>query len=347
MKAWGRIAVGACAVALTLATAPTALAKPGYTVVDPSFSLEAQLPKSNGYRVSIASSGHRRIELVASKGTQAARYVVEGRANRNRLDADFGRFGAVSLRFRGKPAPPHEGILEEILGPCHGPDTRRLIGTLRGNLRFHGENGFVDIATHRAQAEVTRTFRRTCGQPQDEPGDSDGNEVAITPTHPHPHGDRLARGWRLASHPAAWLANGQFRLAQLLVQSRSEGHLVSLLAFDSEPELLSIVIAGEAERVGRVAVKRAALLFPEHNPLSLSEPGAETLTGVLRVPRPFSGSAEYAKAPGARPRWTGSLRVSLPGEKPLALTGPDFSADLCISENPKQLHHCDKLFDPS
>lgn len=345
MKAWEWIVGATCALALALAIAPAAQAKPGYTVIDPSFSVEAQLPKSNGYRIAIASNGHRRVELTASNGGQVARYVVDGRANRNRLDADFGAFGAVSLRFSGRPAPPREGILEEILGPCRGPDTRRLVGTLRGDVRFRGENGFVDIATHRAQAEVTRSFERTCGQPQDEPGDGDGDGDGVAITAPQPHRDRLARSWRLASHPATLLAKGKARFAQLLVQSRSDGHLVSLLAFESEPEFLSIIVAEDFERIGRVAVKRAALAFPEHNPLSLSAPGAETLTGLLRAPRPFSGSAEYVKSPGTQPSWTGSLRVSLPGEETLPLTGPGFSADLCISENPQQLHRCAKLTD--
>jgi hypothetical protein len=332
---------GTCAVALGLAIAPSALARPGYTVVDPSFQVEAQLPKSNGYRVVIASNGHRRIELSVSNGAGVARYVVDGRANRNRLDADFGRFGAVSLRFRGQPAPPHEGLLEEILGPCRGPDPRRLVGTLRGDVRFRGEKGFVDVSAHRVRAQVTRSFRQVCGSPQSETGN--GGDHVIAGAAPQPHGDRLARAWRLASHPAAWLAKGKFRVAVLAVQSRSGGHRINLVAFDTEPELLSIVIAGEVERVGRVVVSHAALAFPEHNPLSLSDPGTATVTGLLKGPKPFSGSAEYVKAPGARPSWTGSLRVSLPGEGTLALTGPGFSADLCVSENPKQLQRCEKL----
>ena len=332
--------MGACLVLAAIALPASAAAKPGYTVLDPSFSLEARLPRSHGYSLKIQSEGHRRIELVVSQGIGSARYEVKGRANRNRLDADFGRFGEISLRFRGKPAPAEEGFLEEIFGPCRGPKTRRQVGTLRGHLRFRGEHGFVEVATRRVHAETTRTFRRVC-HPQGAMHGGGGQTVKEVAA-PHPHGDRLAPRGRLLHRLRAGSQKSQFRVAQFVARSRAHGRQIALLALQTEPEFLSIVVAGDSKQVGRVKVKRSALTFPEHNPLKLSEPGAKVETALLQGPQPFSGKAEYVKGPGARPTWTGSLRVSLPGEQALALAGPGFHSGLCIAESSKELDRCSK-----
>jgi hypothetical protein len=52
--------------------------------------------------------------------------------------------------------------------------------------------------------------------------------------------------------------------------------------------------------------------------------------GTARVapPAPFTGSATFERRPGAKPRWSGSLRVPLLGGQPFPLAGGEFQAQL-------------------
>lgn len=157
MKAWGRLAVLACAATCVLAIPAGAAAKPGYVVEPERFSLSARLPKSNGYSVHLGSVGHRWIELAVHRRGQLAIYMAKGRVNRHGIDVDFGRFGRVRADFTGRQMKS-----EPLFPGCDGRPAIKARGRLEGSFRFRGEGGFVNVSTMRAKASYERSFRLVC-----------------------------------------------------------------------------------------------------------------------------------------------------------------------------------------
>jgi hypothetical protein len=51
-------------------------------------------------------------------------------------------------------------------------------------------------------------------------------------------------------------------------------------------------------------------------------------TAHISPPAPFTGSATFKRRPGARPRWSGSLRAPMLGGQPFRLAGGDVRAQL-------------------
>lgn len=156
MKARGALGV-LVVVAAALGVAPGAAAKPGYFVSPPSFSMEARLPKSDGYAMSVGVFGHRWVEVVASRGGASAFYFVKGRASRHGVDADLGRFGHIHARFTDGRSDR-----EPLSSGCKGARPLEVHGRLEGSIRFRGENGFATVSVMRAKASYVRRFREVC-----------------------------------------------------------------------------------------------------------------------------------------------------------------------------------------
>lgn len=157
MTARRRLLVLIC-VGASMALPGIAGAKPGYHVFPEHFSLEASLPKSNGYRISLNSFGHRWVGVTLSRrGGETAHYYARGKANRRGVDVSFGRFGSVHARFTGrsvKREPPQ--------APCHARRPIELRGRLEGSIRFRGEDGYATVASKRVKASYEHGFREVC-----------------------------------------------------------------------------------------------------------------------------------------------------------------------------------------
>ena len=113
---------------------PTRLFRSGFQV-DPS---------SGKYKVGVTTFGSSVTLVVSTKhraNLSETLYVARGVARPDRLQATFGQFGKVLMRF-------HESSKHAV---CFG--TLRLVrhkGVFVGNLRFRGENGYVSVHVHRA-----------------------------------------------------------------------------------------------------------------------------------------------------------------------------------------------------
>jgi len=151
----GALGVLVCAVAL-LALPATSAAKPGYAVSLPSFSIEARLPRSDGYRVSIGG-GRGWFELVIGRGNESALYLARGKVDPKGIDVDLGRLGHLKARFV-------EQRRERGLGfpGCRGKRPIEVEGRLEGSFAFRGEGGYVTVSSTRAKASYTRYFKETC-----------------------------------------------------------------------------------------------------------------------------------------------------------------------------------------
>jgi hypothetical protein len=336
MNGWGTLrallagAMTVLALVGALLGAGPAQAKPKRFVIPESFEMHVELPKSHGYSVGITSTDHRHIVLTAAKGSLIATYEVVGRANRNRLDADFGSLGHVSLRFQS--ARRHIG---EPHPHCEGKPALGEVGTMRGTVRFTGTNDLLDTSASRVRAEAVHSFRQVC-TPRRLPGGRGSDSFGVGKPHPHPHPAperllrRLDRGVLRGSGP-------EEEPPTLLFAKR--GRLE--LAVVSIPKFLMIAVAGEKETVGRVRVSRSVLTIADPR-LVVSDHSTQSLQVTIGLPKPFSGHGKYVATPGADPSWTGSLRVPLPGAGTVPLTGPEFDVKACQPQTKEEADACAK-----
>jgi hypothetical protein len=106
-----------------------------------------------GYKVGVSTYGSG-LYLEVWRGGRVQRtmtaYLARGVAQPERLQATFGKFGKVSMRFR-------RSRNREPAKAC--PFGRLLIrqrGFFVGNLRFKGEKGYVNVRLHRAKGTILR-----------------------------------------------------------------------------------------------------------------------------------------------------------------------------------------------
>jgi hypothetical protein len=110
--------------------------------------------KADGYKVGVSTFGSA-VFLEVWKGRSGKRvqtaYLARGVARPERLQATFGNFGKVKMRFRES----RNRTWRNQVRTCRGAN--RFIkrrGVFRGNLRFKGENGYVSLRVHRAKGVV-------------------------------------------------------------------------------------------------------------------------------------------------------------------------------------------------
>jgi hypothetical protein len=99
------IAASGIGIVIALFVSPSAaFAKGRNFVIEPSKTMEFQLKGSNGYSISVFSSGGD-VSLTARHGGSSASYSTPGFASPTRIKARFGHFGRVSVRFHSDSAP--------------------------------------------------------------------------------------------------------------------------------------------------------------------------------------------------------------------------------------------------
>jgi hypothetical protein len=303
---------------LALAVPAGAAAKPGYEVRERALRLELSLPASNGYSVSIETEGHRRVTLTAQKAGVVAAYRTRGRVDRHGIEADFGKLGRISVRFRGErrplvgPLPPGlADLLDDLDLPhraCHGRKPVREVGVFRGTVRFEGENGFTRVQARHAKGEVNRSYTRVCerypgsaGKPAEKRSDDFDLRVSIL----------------YAADPSL-----RRKVSFEAVGFRFEGPLRELGEF-------FLVGATTLERKEGMLVLRKAIEFGDEGSVLLSLPSKSPVTATVALPGPFDGTAAYRKARGSPSTWEGSLSTRPPGAGLVPLTGSGFTAALC------------------
>src|SRR3954465_3928037 len=165
-RATGCTIAAVAAVAL-LALPPSAEARPGDEVRPRSLHLTMAAAGTRGYAVTVDTLGHHRVTLTVSKHGQLASYTTRGKVSRHQVKADFGRFGKVALRFRGKQrpfaAPPgsHRNPTAERRR-CRGRKPQRQVGRFHGTIEFDGQHGYTRLAVGKLHGEVHRSYRQVC-----------------------------------------------------------------------------------------------------------------------------------------------------------------------------------------
>jgi hypothetical protein len=308
-----------CAIAaatLLLVLPAGATARPGDEVRPRSLHLGLASIATKGYLVNVETTGHHRVILNVRKGSQFASYSVRGKVSRHRIKADFGRFGRVSLRFRGRPrsfpAPAPRRRSQRQRRQCSGRHPEREVGHFRGTIVFEGQRRFTRLAVGKTPGEVRRTYHQVC---------------RTVRRHP-------ARASISAGASATPLG---FTITVLTARSRAGGALTQFSAISLRAPLgvpgsdvFSLVSATLQERVGRVRILRSTLQATKPGAIKVSRRGVKPRRARIALKSPFSGSARYTGPTKTSPAsWTGSLDVRLLGTGALPLTGPHFNATLC------------------
>jgi len=307
-------------LAAVLLASTDAVAKDRIEVKPESFVSGFRLKGSNGYDIVVTAYGHKRIALTASKGLGEATYTTRGHASSTGIEADFGTFGRIAVRFDGSAVPPprSRGFFMPRIR-CQGQAAVRQRGAFHGSIRFAGENDFTEVDGQEARGGFVHAFRRVCHRP------SHKRAVKLPPKFQTPI---LSDTLILKSKPGS-------PHTELLVNS-------SAIDFGrGKPEfLLAMVAANSRERVGAVAIKRGAFTVGGPSFLRASETGTYPVVATVKLPKPFTGSATYRKDRGLPPSWTGTLSVSLPGAGSVPLTGESFEPDLCRATTLDALKAC-------
>lgn len=184
-----------------------------------------QVEAAGGYDVGVSNFGSSVI-FVVSQGhgehLSQTLYLARGVATPRRLQATFGQFGKVKMRFR-------EASAHRV---CDGPfGLIRHKGVWVGNLRFKGEGGYVSVRLHRAVGGIL------------EPIGLSGLCLRNLRHHRHSHGG----GHILFNSPAA-----------LFAESREGVDTTGVLALEFLG--LSAVLASHEESRGKLAIIREAFV---------------------------------------------------------------------------------------
>jgi hypothetical protein len=254
-----------------------------------SFRSGFVIEASEGYKVGVMSFGSAVILVVFrgghGKGLTETAYLARGVVAPERLQATFGSFGKVSMRFRQSKNRTWSGKRRD----CRGADRfvkRR--GVFIGSLEFRGEDGYVSVDVNRAKGAVVTPAAKCLPRQKPAPPRAQSSSIFDEPSP--------------ALFATSW--NGVDK--------------TSFLALELKEKTASLVI--DEETRGKLAIVRIALAR-KPGPLSVNEAAT---SAHLSPPAPFHGTGHYAAAPDGSTTWTGDLTVDFPDRPRFPLTGPQF-----------------------
>jgi len=267
-----------------------------------------KLPASAGFTAAVDASGQTVVLTVERRlkhRLEVVQYTVPGQVTTHEVSAEFGALGSIDVSFQ--PTGPAEQMAPPA--GCDGYYVPGQVGTFSGVIRFRGEGGFVSIDAARARGEAGASDRWSCGG-----------------------------GGRRPGHPGGGVGRslGSAAKRQEEAEAREYGHLSA-----SSRDGRFFRAVGGPDANGRygpafflaLSVERSAPMKIIRE-LALEDRGAnfkfdERLrSAAVRPPAPFQGQARYQQAKGGAGRWSGSLRVLLPGAANVPLVGAGFTARL-------------------
>jgi hypothetical protein len=253
-------------------------------------SSEFSLHASNGYKIFVGRS-HREVTLIAfhPRTFASAVYTVRGRSSAERIDANFGKLGRISVGLRTKR------VRRTPLGKgCSGSPPTTRFGVFTGTIRFRGEGGYTSVDARGARGRVDSRIRETC------------------PFSPFRSRTLAGSGRR---HPPELEAS----------EGRRRGFGAEALLRSKKGEDSILFEAVTLERRGRIEIFRTVTAVG--GPASLSF--ADNLsTATARPPEPFQGEATFERGQNGGASWSGTLSASFPGRDDVPLAGPRFAARL-------------------
>lgn len=180
------------------------------------------------------------------------------------------------------------------LEPYSNCDGERFVqrGVARGRVVLH-EDGLTRVRAHRVRAEVRSWSEQHCRYLRWRQREQPAELIAFDPGRPFV--EFTATRYRAEARPYSRRIGFEASVSS----SRSGMYISRSISIAASPPTLRVPDPGVPENI------------------------------VIEPPAPFSGSAELVRTPESTFVWKGSLRVELPGAKPLALTGPRFITRYC------------------
>jgi len=264
---------------------------------------EMELDATNGYKAyayavhQLHPMRHAELSVAVYHDDAYASYEVPALFTRRHLKANLGQFGRVNVRIhekRGHRAAA--GTRPRRLSPAA---SGALSGQPAAKAASRGRTVFcfVDGSFH------SKAFR---GRIRFEAENGYTGIRANRATGPYYEGK--------ADCSAGRRAHGTF----LSAESGSVDFYASHFRSDSRH---SYLYASQEEKTGRVSITRSASNYRG----AVFDFSPDFMTAHVEPSAgPLSGSADFA----APDQWTGDLTAAFPGEPPVALTGPDFTARL-------------------
>ncbi len=289
-------------------------------IQEPRISGIVRLPSNGEYAVTLSMLGNRLVELQAFRtlqeelgGWEAASYAVRQHMElaSGDLRAEFGLVGYVSMRFE----PSGKRIVGRNQPACKGRRPVTELGGYRGTIELRGENGYFEVKTNFAKGTRRRDFRLVC--------DRGRAKAALDSLPLH----------RFVVPSLGFGTSGRSLEALLRVEAETPGRRIALRAAKNGAGLLDRVSAGVLEVTPDMAIGRESTLYLPIGPLKVVNP---TTASFGLSPEP---EATYAETTAGAPSWTGTLAADLPGLRQ-PLTGPEFRADLCVSEASQRRNLC-------
>jgi hypothetical protein len=265
----------------------------------------AMAPTPNGSRLSILAYDDE-VQLSIGNRTAQASYEVDGKAGIDHVAGDLAQFGRVHLTFHKR------GRAEEHRIPpqCKGSFTEQP-GVYRGTVTFAGDGDVPPVEVTKLEGVVNH-YEIHC--PQHEPrGHRHGHHHHH---HRHHHGH--------AAPPAPPVVVPVF-----LDASNTRGEYGT--RFDANlfptPDGKTLVVfdAAVSKRLGPVDAYYSADVRGDEEDFAFN---LHHHTATVTPPPPFTGQAHFGEDPEGLPTWTGDLAVTLPALGTVALTGPQFQAEL-------------------
>jgi len=267
------------------------LTQHGKPVAPTPFFRSGFVLKADGYKIGVSTFGSA-VFLSVWRGGNGRRiqtaYLARGVARAERLQATFGRFGKVKMRFRESRHRTWFGQRRTCRGANRFIKRR---GVFRGNLRFKGEGGYVSVRVHRAKGVVV-TEAPKCRRHR-----SGGFQIPFGGSFSQP-------------------------ISALLAIERTGVDATAFFAVEDRRSTL--FFATREESRGKLAIVRMAVRR-KHSRIRTNE---ALTAASLSPPSPFHGTGRYRAAPDGSSAWWGGLSVNFPGTPRYPLTGPDFETFL-------------------
>lgn len=248
------------------------------------FVLDPPGPYEVGVRTAGGAVGVAVARRNGHRSGAATEYLARGVAAPERLQANFGKFGSISMRFRESKHRPWFGKKRRCRGAGRFVVRR---GVFVGNFRFHGEDGYVTVQIHRAEGSIS-SLASKCRQ-----RDHHRSGALSSALFEDPFSDLVAVD-----------RNGLDSTVFAAISYRGR------LQYSAERE----------ENRGRLAILRSAFV-EAHGELPLNE---AVTAGRFSPGSPFHGSGHYRAAPDGSTSWSGNLSVDFPGTPRFPLAGPGY-----------------------
>jgi hypothetical protein len=253
---------------------------------EPTFKLKT----ASGFTVRVAAFGSSVGVLVGRGKHDVSGYLARGVATSRRLQASFGRFGRLEMRFHPSTVPSKPGARPGCRGRHRHPE---LPGTWEGTLRFKSDGGYVSVDVHRALGSIRRRGE-LCPSHRPRPATASSGPFSSFSLD-----DSVAAGWHQGLEGA------------------------QVMGFEARKGVLYLAFAQQA--FGSVAILRVASVLAKPGTLSVNS----ALTHAeISPPAPFHGTGTYTAAPDGTTAWAGSLTVNFPGSPRFPLTGERFKAEV-------------------